>query len=200
VLQDELADHNFTVIAVAIDEDVDKIREFMDGITYPVLVDADHVLTELYAISNVPSVLLIDEDDRIVQPNWNAYATNTFKEYTGIESEDQLAIIRRWVLEDTPMMSADDAKVAVGDLSSEEEQARLRFRIATHLRNSGDEAGATRNFDLAGELAPHDWTIRRAMMPLRGEDPFGDKFFELAAEFNAAGRPFHGVAAERPQN
>ena len=194
-----MADHNFAVIAVAIDEDTDKIREFTDGITYPVLVDSDHVLTELYAISNVPSVILIDENDRIVQPNWNAYATNTFKEYTGIESEDQLNVIRRWVREGTPMMSADEAKVAVGDLSDDEEQARLRFRIATHLRDNGDEQGAARNFDIAAALAPHDWTIRRAMMPLRGEDPFGEKFFELAAEFNAAGRPFHGVAPKRPQ-
>jgi hypothetical protein len=33
------------------------------------------------------------------------------------------------------------------------------------------------------------------MMPLRGADPFGDEFLALAAEYNEAGRPFHGVAA-----
>lgn len=183
---------------MAIDEDTEKVRPFTEGITYPVLMDADHLLTELYAISNVPSVIMIDEHDRIVQPNWNAYATNTFKEYTGIESEDQLAVIRRWVIDNEPMMTEDEAKQAVGDLSEDEEQARLRFRIATHLRNRGDETGAARNFDLAAQLAPHDWTIRRAMMPLRGQDPFGDEFFALAAEFAAAGRPYHGVAPERP--
>jgi len=194
-LQDELADNNFQVIAVAIDENVEAVRGFMDGITYPVLMDVDHLLTELYAISNVPSVVMIDEHDRIVQPNWNAYATDTFKEYTGIDSGAQLDVIRQWVLHDTPMMSSDEAKSAVGDLSADEEHARLHFRIANHLRGAGDEAGAARNFDRAAELAPHDWTIRRAMMPLRGGDPFGDEFFELAAEYNEAGRPFHGVAA-----
>lgn len=166
----------------------------MEGITYPVLMDSEHLLTELYAISNVPSVIMIDENERIVQPNWNAYATDTFKEYTGIDSGDQLDVIRRWVIDGETMMTADEAKTAVGDLSPEEEQARLRFRIANHLRQAGDEDGAARNFDLAAELAPHDWTIRRAMMPLRGGNPFGDEFFELAAEYNAAGRPFHGVA------
>ena len=45
----------------------------------------------------------------------------------------------------------------------------------------------------AGELAPHDWTIRRASIPLRGGDPFGDEFFELVAEHRAAGAPYHGV-------
>lgn len=198
MLQDELADDNFQVIAVAIDENVDSVRAFMDGITYPVLIDADHLLTELYAISNVPTVLMIDENDRIVQPNWSAFASDTFKEFTGVDSTEQLEIIRRWVLDGTPMMSADEAKQAVGDLSPAEEQARLYFRIATHLRNEGDEDGAARNFDRAAELAPHDWTIRRAMLPLRGDDPFGEAFTDLYAEFNAAGRPYHGVVASRP--
>jgi len=193
-LQDELAGHNFQVIAVAIDENVEAIGQFTEGITYPVLVDAQHLLTELYAISNVPSVLMIDENDQIVQPNWNAYSTNTFKDYTGIEAEDHLAVIRRWVIDGTPMMSDQRARTAVGDLSAEEEEAKLRFRIAIHLRDLGDDEGAARNFDIAAELAPHDWTIRRAMMPLRGGDPFGAEFFELAAEYSAAGRPFHGVA------
>jgi len=194
-LQDELADHNFQVIAVAIDENVEAVRGFMEGITYPVLMDTEHILTELYAISNVPSVIMIDEHDTIVQPNWNAYATDTFKDYTGIDSGEQLDIIRDWVMNNTPMMSADEAKTAVGDLSPDEELARLHFRIANHLRGTGDDQGATRNFDRAGELAPHDWSIRRAMMPLRGGDPFGDEFFALAAEYNEAGLPFHGVAA-----
>jgi len=185
------------VIAVAIDEAVDTIRDFIrdntDGISYPVLVDADHLLTELYAISNVPTVVLIDETGRIAQPNWNAYATDTFKDFTGIDSGAQLDAIRRWVIDGDTLMSADEARTAVADLSSDEEQARLHFRLATHLRNAGDEVAATRHFDRAGELAPHDWTIRRATLPLRGGDPFGPEFFELLAEFEAAGRPYHGV-------
>lgn len=59
MLQDELSGADFQVIAVAVDEDVDKIRQAAEGITYPVLIDADHVVTELFAISNVPTVLLV---------------------------------------------------------------------------------------------------------------------------------------------
>lgn len=185
------------MIAVAIDEAVDTIRNYVnddtDGIDYPVLIDADHVLTELYAISNVPTVLLIDEDDNIVQPNWNAYASNTFTDFHGIDSERQLDAIRRWVRTGETMMSADEARGAVDDLTPDEETAKLHFRLATHLRNADDHDGAERNFAIACELAPHDWTIRRASMPLRGGNPFGEEFFELVAEHRAAGRPYHGV-------
>jgi len=197
VLQDQLADHDFQVIAVAIDEAADTIRSYIDddtdGITYPVLLDAHHLLTELYAISNVPTVVLIDADDTIVQPNWNAYATDTFKDFTGIDSGTQLDAIRRWVIDGETLMSSDEARDVVDDLSHDEEQARLHFRLALHLRDRGDDEGSERNFDLACALAPHDWTIRRAALPLRGGDPFGPEFFELLAEFDAAGRPYHGV-------
>jgi len=182
---------------VAIDEAVDTIRNYIDddtdGISYPVLIDADHLLTELYAISNVPTVLLIDGDDTIVQPNWNAYATDTFTEFHGIDSSAQLDAIRRWVLDDETMMTRDDVRDAVEDLSDDEEQARLHFRLATHLRNRGDEKGSERNFERACQLAPYDFTIRRASMPLRGGNPFGDEFFELVAEYVEAGAPYHGV-------
>jgi len=181
------------VIAVAVDEDVDKVRPAADGITFPVLIDADHVVTELYAISNVPTVLLIDEHDRIVQPNWNAFSNDMFRELTGIDSGAQRAAIRRWVVDGTPIITADEAKHAVGDLSPDEERAKLYFRIGVHLRNAGDLAGAERNFADAGELAPFDWTNRRAAVPLQGGDPFGEPYRELAAEYQAAGRPFHGI-------
>ena len=167
------------MIAVAVDEDVEAIRGAAHGITYPILIDADHVVAELYAISNVPTVLMIDEDDNIVQPNWSAYASDTFRELTGIDSEIQKDHIRAWAKDGTLRMPPEDAKGAVSDLSPEEEQARLFFRIATRLRNNGDADGAERNFVTAIDLAPYGWTVQRAAQPLRGINPFGEAFMEL---------------------
>jgi hypothetical protein len=185
------------VIAIAVDENVDEIRSVAEGITYPVLLDADHVVAELYAISNVPTVVLIDKDDRIVQPNWNAFSNDRYRELTGIDSHAQREAIRRWVVDGTPIINAEDARKAVGDLSADEEQAKLYFRIGAHLRRAGDTAGAARNFALSARLAPFDWTNRRAAVPLQGGDPFGEPYRALATEYQAAGRPFHGIPGTR---
>ena len=55
------------------------------GITMPVLYDPNHLLTEMYAISNVPTVVWIDEEDRIVRPNGSAFGSDLFTEFTGVE-------------------------------------------------------------------------------------------------------------------
>jgi hypothetical protein len=97
------------------------------------------------------------------------------------------------VRDGTASISDDDARAAVPDLDDDEVRARLHFRIATAARRRGDDATARRHFVRAGELAPTDFTIRRAAMPLMGEDPFGQDFMELYQEWNDAGSPFHGL-------
>ena len=72
---------------MAIDENVDALKELAREVSYPVLVDADHHLTELYAISNVPTVVWVDEEDQIVRPNAAEFGTDTFTELTGIHCD-----------------------------------------------------------------------------------------------------------------
>ena len=120
-LHEELQEEQFTVVAVAIDENLDSIIELAKGVTYPVLMDKDHILTELYAISNVPSVLWIDEDGRISRPAASEFGTDTFSEITGVSREGHMQQVREWVRDGT---LPEDASFVVEDLSNEEIQAR----------------------------------------------------------------------------
>jgi hypothetical protein len=170
------------------------VRPWTDGVTtMPVLIDPQHVLTELYAISNVPTVIWIDEDDRIVRPNSVAFSNDMFAEFTGAYAGPHLDALRAWVHDGAPSLTPDEARAAVPDLSDDELRARLHFRIATEARRRGDDDTARRHFVRAGELAPMDFTIRRAAMPLMGGDPFGEDFMGLWQEWNDAGSPFHGL-------
>jgi peroxiredoxin len=194
-LHDELADEEFTVIAVAIDNSPDDVRPWVDGITYPVLVDQNHLLTELYAISNVPTVLWIDEDDRIVRPNGIAFGSDLFKEFTGVESGPHMDAVRRWVNDGSEPLTGAEARSAVPPLTDDEILARLHFRVAAEALRRSDETTARRHFEAATVLAPFDFTIRRAAMPLLGDDPFGPTFFTFYEQWQAAGSPYHGLSA-----
>jgi peroxiredoxin len=192
-LHDELAPSGFTVIAVAIDHRADVVRPWTEGITMPVLYDPNHVLTELYAISNVPTVVWIDEEGRIARPIGSAQGTDLFTEFTGIESGPHLDEVRRWVRHGVLPLTEDQARAAVADLTPEEVLARLHFRIASEAHRIGDDEATRRHLMLASELAPDDLTIWRAGMPLVGEDPFGDAFFVRYEAWKGRGSPAHGL-------
>jgi hypothetical protein len=87
----------------------------------------------------------------------------------------------------------EQAAGAVEDLTDDELRARLHFRMGLHAQRSGDDSLANIHFDRAIELAPLDFTIARAVLPRRGEDPFGENFFELYGRWQAAGSPYHGI-------
>lgn len=178
------------MIAVALDESADDVREYAEGITYPVLIDRDRVLTELYAISNVPTVVWIEADGTIARPNAAEPGTDMFIDFTGVSATPHMDAVRAWA--HTGEVPAD-AGSEVADLDADEITARLAFRIALYHRRSGHPELAEQWFASAVELAPLDFTIRRAAMPLRGDDPFGASFFQLWEDWAAAGRPFHGV-------
>ena len=194
-LHDELRPFGFTVVAVAIDHSADDVRPFADGITMPVLYDPNHVLTELYAISNVPTVVWIDEEDRIARPNGEAFGTDTFSDFTGVKAAPHLDEVRRWVREGVVPVTEEEARHAVGDLSEDEVVARLHFRVAAEAHRRGNEEATRRHVARASELAPDDLTIWRAGMALVGEDPFGDAFFVRYEEWRQKGSPFHGLPA-----
>ena len=194
-LHDELAPTGFSVIGVAIDNAPEDVAPWTEGISFPVLYDSNHVLTELYAISNVPTVVWIDEDDDIVRPNGVAFGSDLFTEFTGVESAPHQAAVRSWVAEGVVPIAAEAARRAVDDLSEDEVGARLHFRIGADGLRRGDGDLARRQLARAAELAPFDWTVRRAAMPLVGQNPFGQEFLTLYEEWKAQGMPYHGLSA-----
>ena len=197
-LSDELADDGLAVAAVAFDQQADDVRPFAEGLTIPVLYDPGHVLSELYAISNVPTVVWIDEDGRIARPNTPAFGTDTFADFHGVPAGPHLDAIRRWVRTgDAGVPDDDDAEVPVEDLDEDELAARLWFRIGAHLHRVGRLDQAGERLRRASELAPLDFTVARAAMPLTGRDPFGEEFLSLYDRWVEAGSPFHGRDPDR---
>jgi hypothetical protein len=158
-------------------------------LTYPLLIDRDHRVAELYGITNVPTTVWIDEEDRIVRPPAIAPADDRYKDFTKIEAELHHEALRRWVRDDVVPMDPDEARGRREPPTPELQAARAERRLAVHLLRAGHDDAAQRHLARALELAPADWSIHRGSMPLRGEDPFGQAFFDFYEAWEAAGRP-----------
>ena len=198
-LQDRFADKNFNVVAVAVDESAEAVQPWVDEAkaTYPVLIDSDHKFVDAYGIRNVPTVVWIDEDDQIVRPNSPEFGDDKFIDFHGQPSGAHLQALERWVVNGEKPYESDAAVRADQYMPDDDQQlARAEYRLAVELWRSGEKELAERHFDRAGELAPYDFTIRRGSMPLRGQDPFGEPFFELYKEWEAVGRPYYTEPVE----
>jgi hypothetical protein len=156
------------------------------------------VVADRYRIINVPTGIWIDERGRIVRPNDAVFGTDTFRELSGIASGPHLDALRAWVTSGTLPFPSDDAVRAHQVLPTAEEQlARAEFTLARWLHRHGRADAAERHFVRAGELAPHDWTIRRGSMPIRGLDPMGEALLPLWNEWVAAGMPYYEPMTRR---
>lgn len=185
------------ILAVALDEDVDAVRQWARAepplpVTFPVLVDRDHLVAELYGIVNVPTTVWIDEAGRMVRPAAIAPADDRFKDFTQIDSSIHNDALRAWVREGTAPLPDAEVQARIHAPTPEVAQARAERRLAMHLMRSGHRAPAERHLARAMDLAPDDWTIHRGSMPVRGEDPFGQAFFDFYESWEAAGRPGYG--------
>ena len=133
----------------------------------------------------------IDEEGRIVRPNDVSYVTDTFKWMTGIDSETQLARVRAWVRDGDTAIAPGEVRGLQTLPSATDQLARAHFGLATWLRDQERPEAAERHFLRAGELAPHDFTIRRGSMPMRGIDPAGEQFIDIVRDWRRAGHTYY---------
>ena len=198
-LQAELGEHGLTILAVAIDSDVEAVREWAAAVPdLTVLIDRDFTVAERYGIVNVPASVWIDESGHIVRPADTAMGDDRFRAFAHIDSSVHHDHLRSWVLRNERDV-ADDAEVAalMERPSPELQLARLHRRVAVLLHDRGDEEGMRAHLTAAAALAPHDWVIRRGSMPLNGIDPFGPEFFAFVNEWNEAGAPGYRLRTGR---
>ncbi|MGZ4466208.1 MAG: TlpA family (seleno)protein, partial [Nocardioides sp.] len=155
--------------------------------SYPVAVDTAHVTAERFGITNVPSVVWIDEDGTVVKPPTIAPGDDQFVDFTRIRADRHHDALRAWARDGVlPEAAAADPPAR----TDAEQQALAERRVAAYLQRLGDTDAARAHLARAQELAPWDWTVRRGGIAMTGGDPFlGDEFTAFWDEWDASGRP-----------
>jgi len=133
---------------------------------------------------------------KVSVPNDVAFGTDTFKHITGLRAATHLAALRGWVRGETTALPEARVRALQSLPSESDQQARAEFGLGEWLFNQGRVEAAARHFAKAGELAPHDFTIRRGTMPMRGIDPMGPQFREMLGAWVKAGNPYYRPLAE----
>jgi peroxiredoxin len=184
-LGDELEPLGLDLVTVALDDDEDRVRHWTGKAGLPAVLDPEHRLSDIFGVVNVPSTVWLDEEGRVAKAPTIAPGDDQFKEFTDVDSNRHHDALRRWisdgVVPDAPRANADD--------DTGLRQARAERRLAAWLHGNGQPEAAERHFEAAVALAPLDFSIRRSSMRRRGQDPFGNEFFQLWEEWSAAGRP-----------
>jgi tetratricopeptide (TPR) repeat protein len=181
------------VLTVALDRSPDDARPWIEAArpTHPTLIDPAHLLADLYNMVNVPTILWIDERGRIVRPNDVAFGDDRFRSMTGLDATKHLTALRAWVREGVRPFTDEQVRAFQARPSVAQQEARAYFGLGEWLYEQGRAEAAARHFGRAAELAPHDFTIRRGTMRMRGQDPMGPEFREMYREWTQAGRPYY---------
>ena len=192
-LYEELAESDFVVITVAMDRTADDARPWIEAAkpTHPSLIDTQHLVADLYNMVNVPTIVWIDEEGRVARPNDVAFGQDTFKAMTGIDSAKHLNALRAWVRGEAPSMTPDNVHSRRSSPTRQDQEARAEFGLAFWLYEHDRNEAAERHFLRGGELAPHDFMIRRGSLPMRGSDPMGPEFARMLMEWEAAGNSYY---------
>jgi hypothetical protein len=181
------------VVTVAFDANPEAARPWIEAArpTHPSLIDPRHVVADLYNMVNVPTVVWLDKAGTIVRPNDVAFGADTFRAITGLESARHLDALRAWVRRETRGLDPAEIRAQLTLPTPSDQQARAEFNLGQWLHANGRPEAAARHFERGGELAPHDFTIRRGTMPLRGLDPMGPAFRQMHGDWTSAGHPYY---------
>lgn len=235
VVYDELRDQGLVIIAVALDaggadavrhcvlapdlaERPDEMRRMMGWsdelwtraapATYPCLIDEEHLLADLYQMTNVPMAVWIDEEGRLVRPSEPAgfgegglrsLDPETFRtppaELAKVTAnrDTYIAALRDWVAKGADsefVLSPDEIRARMRLPEAADVEAAAHARIGRHLLHTGDHQGARQHFEEASRLAPDKWPYRRqsfVMAPDRigtlNDDPEFFAAFMASEEF-----------------
>jgi len=182
-LRDELKDRGIEVVTVALEtRGWKQARRWIDAAQpeHPSLLDATHLLGELYGIVNVPTGVWIDEQGLLVRPPEPAFPGRpafldqplpdtvnprlrgvlTEARKLNMEGDRYAAALRDWVAQgaDSPYaLGPEEVARRLGERSPEACRAAAHFELAQNLEGEA----AVVHFKEAHRLQPRNWAYKR---------------------------------------
>ena len=151
------------MLTVAVERDPEDARPYIEAAapTHPSLIDTEHLVPDLYNWVNVPTVVWIDEEGRIVRPNDAQFGSDKWTAITGFSPVKHANAVREWVRSGVAPFTTEEVRARQTLPTDQDQLARAHFGLGWWFHQQGRPEAAERHFVKAGELAPHDFMIRR---------------------------------------
>ncbi len=186
------------VIAVAMDSRADAARPYIERsrASYVSLIDRNHLVADLFNMTNVPQAVWIDEEGRIVRPSEVAgFAVNT--KFRKVRAH-YMDAIRDWVEKgagSVHALSADQVRERTPEFSEDIALAHANFHMGQDLWSRGSYAEGRKFLETAVELSPNSWNFFRQMKNLgRSWTASGPAFFKRAITRSLQGEEYYPLA------
>jgi len=180
--------------------------------TYPCLIDEQHLVAQLYRMTNVPMAVWIDEHGQLVRPVEPAGATDGFRrmdratfsmppelaEAGRVTRASYVEAVREWATKGNAskyVLSPGQLRARIEAPSSNEALATANFRVGQFLLSQGNPAEAQQYFDVAKRLCPESWHFVRQALEMTGVGNASGP--EFSAAVDALGeRPYYAPVAD----
>ena len=187
--------------------------------THPSLIDTNHVLANLYGVTNIPQAIWIDENFRIVRPLDGAprppsdepaappqlppgdipqRMMDMMGEAMKITSDPETyhAALKDWIEKGDASEWAMSPEAVIAASTPRDQDTALghaHFELATGLEQQGRHELAIPHFREAHRLVPDSWTFRRQAWSLEpvGEGPLA-RFWQGPSPEDPEAWPYEG--------
>jgi hypothetical protein len=188
-LREELHPKGFELVTVGLDTlGAEGCRSFIEAARprHPSLIDAHHVMAELFGVINIPQSVWIDEQGMIVRPPETAPAppgadrtprvppdVQVPERFQAIMGEAQKirqdvepyhTALRDWVdhgADSRYALPADEVIARSRPRDADVARGHAHFELACELERRGHHDNAVEHFREAHRLVPESWTFRR---------------------------------------
>jgi len=193
-LRAELHPQGLEIVTVALDtEGAKATRPYIEAARpeHPSLIDAAHVVDELFGVVNVPNGVWINEDGVIVrpaEPAWPGYTKVSEWKEDGMNEQQRamlqhvrkirfetglyLDMLRDWVEHGAASryaLAPDEVIARSQPRSPDNARAAAHFELGQHLHRLGLHEAAVPHWRQAHRLQPDNWTYKRQAWSI--EDP-----------------------------
>ena len=166
-IREELKDKNFEIIAAAEDTGGAKVADpwyEKAQATFPALVDANHTVSSLYQMVNVPTGVWIDETGKIVRAPEVAYTKQQKVLGQTIGDDRYVDGLRDWV--DRGPQSAfvvppEKLQSRLALRTANERLADAQFKLGAYFSEHGKRDLASKHWQMAQQLNPDSWNYHR---------------------------------------